>query len=111
MLGSPNRDIRAFLRRVRVLIIDEVHQFIQGYRGCYLAYLLWRLERRPPGRLQKLTLSATVAGPEVVRTVLGLRPDTVFVSSPVQRQIHPHLVQLQREDEELVVLIDDLVRR
>jgi replicative superfamily II helicase len=111
MLGSPNRAIQTFLRRVRVLIIDEVHQFIQGYRGRHLAYLLPRLERRHPGRLQKLALSATVAGPEVIRTVLGLQPDTVFVSSPVQRQIHPHLVQLQREDEELVVFIDDLVRR
>jgi superfamily II DNA/RNA helicase len=111
MLGSPNRDIRTFLQRVRVLIIDEVHQFIQGYRGRHLAYLLRRLERRYPAHLQKLALSATVAGPEVIRTVLGLRPDSVFVSSPVQRQIHPHLVQLQREDEEVVVFIDDLVRR
>ena len=37
MLGSPNHDIRAFLQRVSVLIIDEVHQFIQGYRGRHLA--------------------------------------------------------------------------
>jgi superfamily II DNA/RNA helicase len=111
MLGSPNHDIRAFLQRVSVLIIDEVHQFIQGYRGRHLAYLLQRLERRRRGRLQKLALSATLAGPEVIRTVLGLRPDTVFASSPVQRPIQPHLVHLQREDEELVVFIDDLVRR
>ena len=111
MLGSPNHDIRAFLQRVSVLIIDEVHQFIQGYRSRHLAYLLQRLERRRRGRLQKLALSATLAGPEVIRTVLGLRPDTVFVSSPVQRPIQPHLVHLQREDEELVVFIDDLVRR
>ena len=111
MLGSPNRDIRAFLQRVSVLIIDEVHQFIQGYRGRHLAYLLQRLERRRRGRLQKLALSATLAEPEVIRAGLGLRPDTVFVSSPVQRQLQPHLVHLQREDEELVGFIDDLVRR
>jgi Lhr-like helicase len=111
MLGSPNHDIRAFLQRVSVLIIDEVHQFIQGYRGRHLAYLVQRLERRRRGWLQKLALSATLAGPEVIRTVLGLRSDAVFVSSPVQRQIRPHLVHLQREDEELVVFIDDLVRR
>ena len=111
MLGSPNHDIRAFLQRVTMLIIDEVHQFIQGYRGRHLAYLLQRLERRRRGRLQKLALSATLAGPEVIRTVLGLRSDTIFVSSPVRRQIQPHLVHLQHEDEELVVFIDDLVRR
>jgi Lhr-like helicase len=33
MLGSPDRDIRAFLQWVIVIIIDEVHQSIQGYRG------------------------------------------------------------------------------
>jgi Lhr-like helicase len=111
MLGSPNREVQAYLQRVSVLIIDEVHQFIQGYRGRHLAYLLQRFEQRGRRRSQKLALSATLVGPEVVRAVLGLRPDTVFVSSPVQRQIQPHLVHLQREDEELVTLIDDLVGR
>jgi superfamily II DNA/RNA helicase len=111
MLGSPNREVQAFLQRVSVLIIDEVHQFIQGYRGHHLAYLLQRLERRCRKRLQKVALSATLARPEVIREALGLRPDTVFVGSPVRRQIQPHLVHLQREDEELVALIDDLVQR
>lgn len=40
MLGSPNREVRVFLQRVSMVIIDEVHQFIQGYRGQHLAYLL-----------------------------------------------------------------------
>jgi len=111
MLGSPNREVRAFLQRVSVIVIDEVHQFIQGYRGHHLAYLVQRLERRRRQRLQKIALSATVAGPEVIRQAFDLRPDTVFVSSPVQRQVQPHLVHLQHEDEELVVLIDDLVQR
>jgi superfamily II DNA/RNA helicase len=111
MLGSPNREVRAFLQRVSVLIIDEVHQFVQGYRGRHLAYLLPRLERHRQRRLQKIALSATLAGPEVIRQILGLHPDTVFVSSPVQRPIQPHLVHLQREDEEFVALIDDLVQR
>jgi superfamily II DNA/RNA helicase len=111
MLGSPNREVRAFLQRVSMLIIDEVHQFIQGYRGHHLAYLLQRLERVRRKWLQKIALSATLAGPEVIRETLALRTDTVFVSSPVQRQLQPHLVHLQHEDEELVTLIDDLVQR
>ncbi len=111
MLGSPNREVRAFLQRVSVLIIDEVHQFIQGYRGHHLAYLLQRLERGRRKWLQKIALSATLAGPEVIREALDLRTDAVFVSSPVQRQLQPHLVHLQHEDEELVALIDDLVQR
>jgi superfamily II DNA/RNA helicase len=111
MLGSPNREVQVFLQRVSVFIIDEVHQFTQSYRGHHLAYLVQRLERRRRKRLQKIALSATVAGPEVIREALDLRTDTVFVSSPVQRQVQPHLVHLQHEDEELVVLIDDLVQR
>ena len=111
MLGSPNREVQAFLQRVSVIIIDEVHQFIQGYRGQHLAYLLQRLDRRRRQRLQKIALSATLSGPEVICEALDLQPDTVFVSSPVQRPIQPHLVHLQHEDEELVALIDDLVQR
>jgi replicative superfamily II helicase len=110
MLGSPNREVRAFRQRVRMLVIDEVHQFPQGYRGRHLSYLLQRLERRCRQRLQKIALSATLAGPEVICETLGLRPDAVYVSSPVQRQIQPHLVHLQHEDEELVALIEDLIR-
>ncbi|MGH8059438.1 MAG: helicase-related protein, partial [Candidatus Entotheonellia bacterium] len=87
------------------------HQFLQGYRGRHLAYLLTRLEwhRRRP--LQKIVLSATLAEPEAIRATLGLRPDAVWVRSALLRQIQPHLVYLQREEEELVALLDDLAQR
>src|SRR5499426_345647 len=111
MLGSPNREVRDLLQRVNVLIIDEVHQFLAGYRGRHLAYLVQRLVQRSRHHLQKIALSATVAEPEVIKTMFGFRPDTVCVRSGVQRSIQPQLVYLQREDEELVALIDDLVER
>jgi Lhr-like helicase len=111
MLGSPNREVRDLLQRVNVLIIDEVHQFLAGYRGRHLAYLVQRLAHRGRHHLQKIALSATVAEPEAIKTAFGFRPDTVWVRSGVQRPIQPRLVYLQREDEELVALIDDLVER
>ena len=111
MLGSPNREGQVLLQRLRVLIIDEVHQFVQGYRGRHLAYLVQRLESRGNRRLQKIALSATLAGPQAIQAALGLHPDTVYVHSVVQRQIQPHLVHLQREEDELVALLDDLVQR
>jgi len=111
MLGSPNREIRTLLQRLRVLIIDEVHQFVQGYRGRHLDYLVQRLEQRLGRRLQKIALSATLAGPEAIQAALGLHTDTVYVQGTVQRQIQPHLVHLQREEDELIALIDDLVQR
>src|SRR5499426_3819748 len=111
MLGSPNREVRDLLQRVNVLIIDEVHQFLAGYRGRHLAYLVQRLARRCQHHLQKIALSATVAEPEAIKTAFGFQPDTVCVRSGVQRQIQPRLVYLQREDEELVAFVDDLVER
>ncbi|MEE9148889.1 MAG: DEAD/DEAH box helicase, partial [Candidatus Tectomicrobia bacterium] len=111
MLGSPNREVQAFLRQITMLIIDEVHQLIRGYRGRHLAYVLQRLARHSQRRLQKIALSATLAGPEAIRSALGLQPQAVWMTDAVQRQIQPHLVHLQREDEELVAFIDDLALR
>ena len=111
MLGSTNREIQAFLSRVRMLIIDEVHQLLYGYRGCHLAAVLQRLGQRSKTRLQKIALSATLAGPEAIRATLGLQPDAVWISSPVQRQIQPHFIHLKREDEEIVAFLNDLANR
>jgi replicative superfamily II helicase len=111
MLGSRNRDIRAFLHAVTTIAVDEVHQLVDGYRGRHLAYLIQRLERLNHRRLQKIALSATLAGPDAIRDGLGLQPDTVWISSPVQRQIRPHLIHLKREPEELIAFVDDLALR
>ena len=111
MLGSANPEVRAFLERVTMLVVDEVHQLIEGYRGRHLAYLIQRLEQRHQRRLQKIVLSATLAGPEALRAALGLQPAAVWVSNPVQRQVQPHLIHLKREPEELVAFIDDLALR
>jgi Lhr-like helicase len=103
--------VRTFLERVTMLVVDEVHQLVQGYRGRHLGYLVQRLERRSNRRLQKIALSATLAGPEAIRATLGLQPDAVWIANPVQRQVQPHLVHLKREPEELIAFIDDLALR
>ncbi len=111
MLGSSNREVRAFLSRVSMLVVDEVHQLAQGYRGRHLAYLLQRLERRRKRRLQKMALSATLEGPEAIREHLGLQPQALWISNAVERQIQPHLIHLKQEPNELVAFIDDLAQR
>lgn len=111
MLGSGNAEVRAFVQRLSMVVVDEVHQLVQGYRGRHLAYLLRRVEQRTRRRVQKIALSATLAGPEAIRTGLELQEDTVWISHGVQRQIRPHLVHLQREPDELIAFIDDLARR
>lgn len=111
MLGSANREIRAFLPRVTMFVVDEVHQLTQGYRGRHLSYLVQRLEQRSQRRLQKIALSATLSGPKTICDSLALQPDAVWLSQAVQRPIQPHLVHLKREPEELVAFINDLVQR
>ena len=111
MLGSSNREVQLFLQAVTTIAVDEVHQLVDGYRGRHLAYLVQRLERLNHRRLQKIALSATLAGPDAIRDRFGFGPETVWMPNSVQRQIRPHLIHLKRELEELVAFIDDLALR
>ncbi|MCI5130388.1 MAG: DEAD/DEAH box helicase, partial [Candidatus Electrothrix sp. EH2] len=108
MLGSSNLDLRGFLARVRIVIIDEAHSFIHQYRGQQLVYLLQRLERRIGSRVQRIALSATLADPEEVGRFLGCSPDTVFLTDTVSRDIVPRLVHLHHDEQELTGFLDDL---
>ncbi|CAK8716175.1 hypothetical protein GKODMF_07770 [Candidatus Electrothrix gigas] len=108
MLGSSNQDLRGFLARVRIVIIDEAHSFIHQYRGQQLVYLLQRLERRISQRVQRIALSATLADPEEVGRFLGCSPDTVFLADTVSRDIVPRLVHLHHDEQELTGFLDDL---
>ena len=102
--------MRDLLQRVNVLIIDEVHQFLEGYRGRHLAYLVQRLAQRGGITCKKLPCRRRWQAREPSRWPLAFG-QTPCVHSGVQRQIQPRLVYLQREDEELVAFIDDLVER
>lgn len=108
MLGSSNPDLRGFLSRVRMVMIDEVHPFVYQYRGRQLSYLLKRLGRRSADPLQKIALSATIADMDAVIRFFEFRPDTVKIVENVQRDIVPHLIHLKDEAHELNALLDDL---
>lgn len=60
-----------FFRRLRFVVVDELHAFLGTGRGLQLASLLGRIERhaeRPPRRVG---LSATVGDKEAARAFLG----------------------------------------
>ncbi len=63
MLGSKNQEEKDKLRSIRIIVIDEVHQFYQTHRGYQLTLLLERLKRLTQSPLHRLMLSATVAEP------------------------------------------------
>ncbi len=108
LMGSSNADLKHFVQRIRTVIIDEAHPLIHHYRGRQLSYLLTRLQRRIACPVQKIALSATLADVEAVAHFFGFRPDVVYLTESVQRDIVPHLIHLKNDDGELVALLNDL---
>ncbi|RUM41996.1 MAG: Lhr-like helicase, partial [Desulfocapsa sp.] len=108
MLGSSNNDLRTFLLHVRTIIIDEVHPFVHQYRGRQLSWLMQRLERRTGKSLQRIALSATIADPDAVCRFLQFRSDYILLTENVRRDIHPRLIHLKDDEQELNNLLSDL---
>ncbi|RLG82075.1 MAG: hypothetical protein DRO09_01115 [Thermoprotei archaeon] len=57
-----SKNIRRYLRNVKWVIIDELHEVAASKRGLQLAFLLERL-RRVSGDFQVIALSATISDP------------------------------------------------
>jgi len=72
LLTAPSS--RSMLRRVRTVIVDEVHTLARDKRGAHLALTLERLAHvvaADGGRLQRIGLSATQRPLDVVARLLG----------------------------------------
>ena len=108
LLGSRNPDLRDFVSRINMAIIDEVHPLVHQYRGRQLALVLKRLQRRTGAHLQKIALSATIADRDDIARFFDFSSPTIHISENVRKKIVPHLVHLKNEDEELIALFDDL---
>nr|WP_319393060.1 DEAD/DEAH box helicase [uncultured Desulfobacter sp.] len=110
MLGSGNANLKAFLARIGTVIIDEVHPLVHQYRGRHLVYLFTRLARRTGKAIQKIAMSATIAGIPGVMDFLNFRPDATAIATGGDRQIQARLLHLKDEDTELPALLNDLYR-
>ena len=108
MLGSSNADIKGFLARIKTVIIDEVHQLVHQYRGCHLAFLFSRLERRTGCKLQKIAMSATIAHKDQIIDCLGFDKLSQHIIDSVKRKIIARLIHIRNEDRELPALLNDL---
>ncbi|WP_020588434.1 DEAD/DEAH box helicase [Desulfobacter curvatus] len=110
MLGSGNTNLKAFLARVGTVIIDEVHPLVHQYRGRHLVYLFTRLERRTGRSIQKIAMSATIAGIPEVMKFFNFRSNATAISNDADRQIQARILHLKKEDTELPALLNDLYR-
>lgn len=108
MLGSANSDLKAFLFRVKIVIIDEVHSLIHQYRRRHLVYLFTRLERKTGLPLQKIAMSATISRADDVIGFFGFQDSVQSVMASVKRKIRARLLHIKKEKTEIPALLNDL---
>ena len=81
-----------FLRRIRFIIIDEVHQIFNSPRGTQTLLLMERLKKKTSNFLQRIALSATVSQPEdLAKWLQGSDSPIEIFSIDEPRTIRPKL--------------------
>ena len=111
LLGSQNQDNKYFLKHVHMMIIDEVHVFLNEARGRQLSYLHRRLALQSTGSLQTVALSATIDNTEDIACFFNLNKSPFYYKQSVARKLQPCWVHIEKEEEELPLFFDDLYRR
>ncbi len=65
----PTKSIGPYLRNIKAVVIDELHELYHNKRGAQLSVALERLEELSPN-FQRIGLSATIGDPDIVREFL-----------------------------------------
>jgi len=98
--------IRTFLRYVKVVIVDEVHELIDDKRGVQLSIALERLAKIA-GNYQRIGLSATISDVEIAKRYLSgsRRTYEVVVKMPRNVEIIVEYPLPVKDDEELAKVL------
>jgi ATP-dependent Lhr-like helicase len=89
------------LRRVRTIIIDELHVFVESERGVHLKVLLDRMDRITKRPVQRIGLSATAGNPKEVLAWLSEgrhKAEIVVVPSPPKEKQFVFIVEPEEKD-------------
>lgn len=82
------RTMKRYLRSVRWVIIDEIHELADNKRGSQLSLALERLREVAEEEFQLIGLSATIGSPEKVgRFLVGVGREVEVVQVPAAREI------------------------
>jgi ATP-dependent Lhr-like helicase len=89
----PGRNFRRYLKSIRWVIVDEVHEFAENKRGSQLSLGLERLRLITKQDFQLIGLSATIGSPEKVgRFLVGIGRDIEVVKVAVARYMKIQVV-------------------
>ncbi|MFH1821571.1 MAG: DEAD/DEAH box helicase [Methanobacteriota archaeon] len=96
--------LREFLRSVRFVIVDEVHELADNKRGAQLAITLERMRQLKDAEFQVIGLSATIGSPEeVAKFLVGVDRQCEIVDVSVAREIKIDvLYPVARKNDELL---------
>ncbi|MEM2136739.1 MAG: DEAD/DEAH box helicase, partial [Candidatus Methanomethylicia archaeon] len=87
----PSNIMRGWLKNVKWIIIDEVHNLIRSKRGVQLALALERL-KSVAGKVQLVCLSATVSNaPYISKFFSGVNGDVNFLLDPTIKPYEFHV--------------------
>jgi ATP-dependent helicase Lhr and Lhr-like helicase len=78
--------LRASLRNVRTVIVDEVHELVGSDRGAQLGITLERLDALTGRTVRRIGLSATVGNPDAVLRFLSPAPRVAEVLTSTSRR-------------------------
>lgn len=107
------RNLRASLKAVESVVIDEIHELAEDERGGQLAVALERLADLAGHEFQRVGLSATVGAPEEVARFLGGEGRTVEVlrvDLPKAIEVEVRSPQVDPQDAERVEALCERLR-
>ncbi len=83
----PTKYIGAYLKNLKAVVIDELHELYYNKRGAQLSVALERLEELAPG-IQRIGISATVGDPDTVKRYLCGERSCKIVKVGSPKEIH-----------------------
>ncbi len=82
------KKMSGYLRNVRWVVVDELHELIPSKRGVQLSISLERLRRLRNGDIQVVGLSATIGNPEeALKFITGVSGEGVVVRADMEKKI------------------------
>lgn len=83
----PGSRLKEWLKNVKWIIVDEIHEIVTEKRGVQLAVALERLRDLTKREFQRIGLSATIGSPEVVaKFLVGNERSVVIVRVPIVKE-------------------------